>query len=395
MQQVPSPDKAEFLKRVEKELMGFYKYKFTVLLATLPIPIILALVAFLLGQPSTSVVAVLSLGLITVLIPYALISFLEFREIKAVEDSYPAFLRDLAQSVAAGMSIPQAVSTAAQTKYGILSKYVQKLNAMLSWSIPFPQAWQHLTTMLKRSEMVSRINAIVLESFYAGGEIGAVLSSLANDVNLLKRIENDKKSMMQEHVAVMYFVFFIFLAIVVALHKILVPILYVQKIGVFGGLALRPAEVITVDYFKTLFFIMTLIQAVSIGVLAGQIAEEKLIAGLKHVLIMLAVGVAAFFIFVFPSAMTLYVDAYPTNPGIGQKVSLSGSLTFDGQPAAGAQVEILMPDKSVMSLFTDGLGQFDTLFNAPLQPGIYSVTVSATYSGETKSATKTLSVGMT
>jgi len=395
MQQVPSPDKAEFLKRVEKELLGFYKYKFTVLLATLPIPIIIALAAFLLGQPSTSVVAVLSLGLITVLIPYAVISFLEFREIKAAEDSYPAFLRDLAQSVTAGMSIPQAVSTAAQTKYGLLSKYVLKLNAMLSWSIPFPQAWQHLTTMLKRSEMISRINAIVLESFYAGGEIGAVLSSLANDVNLLKRIENDKKSMMQEHVAVMYFVFFIFLAIVVALHKILVPILYVQKIGVFGGLALRPAEVITADYFKTLFFVMTLIQAVSIGILAGQISEEKLIAGLKHVLIMLAVGVAAFFIFVFPSAMTLYMDVYPTNPGIGQKISISGSLTFDGQPAAGAQVEILMPDKSVMSLFTDGLGQFDTLFNAPLQPGVYSVTVSATYSGETKSATKTLSVGMT
>lgn len=394
MPQTYADKSVELLKKVEKEILGIYKHKITVLLATLPTPFIIALIAYLMGKSSTTIVATLSIGIIFVLIPYSLISFFEFKEIRAAEDNFPAFLRDLAQSVAAGMTIPQAVATASQTKYGILSKYVQKLNAMLSWSIPFPQAWERFTIMLKRSAMISRINAVVLESFYAGGEIGAVLNSLANDVNLLKRMDSDKKSMMQEHVAVMYVVFFIFLGIIIGLHKILVPILYVQKIGVSGGLALRAAELITVDYFKILFFIMTVIQAVSIGAIAGQIAEEKMIAGLKHVVIMLAVGVAAFLIFVFPSFLTLDAEVFPENPAIGQKISISGSVTFDAQPAAGVLVQILTPG-GIQSVFTDGLGQFDTIIEAPLQPGTHTITISVTYSGETKSIAKTISVGMT
>lgn len=393
MQQIPN-DRMEGLKKVEKEILGIYKHKITVLLATIPLPFIIALVAYLMGKSSTSVIATLSIGIILVLIPYSLISFLEFREIKTAEDNFPAFLRDLSQSVNAGMTIPQAIGTAAQTQYSVLSKYVQKLNAMLSWSIPFPQAWERFTVMLKRSEMISRINAVVLESFHAGGEIGAVLNSLASDVNLLKRMDSDKKSMMQEHVAVMYFVFFIFLGIIVGLHKILVPILYIQKIGVSGGLALRSAEIITTDYFKTLFFMMAIIQAVSIGIIAGQISEEKMIAGLKHVVIMLAVGVAAFFIFVFPAALTMEAEVFPTNPGMGQKISISGSVTFDAQPAAGAQIEVMTP-MGLQSVFADGLGQFNLLVNAPTQPGNYEITISVTYSGETQIVIKPISVGMT
>lgn len=391
---MPPYDNKEILKKVEKEILGIYKHKITVLFATFPAPFIVALVLYLAGGSSTTVVATISVGIVLVLIPYTLISFFEFKEIRAAENNFPAFLRDLSQSVNAGMTIPQAISIASQTKYGVLSKYVQKLNAMLSWSTPFPQAWERFTIMLKKSEMISRINAVVLESFYAGGEIGAVLNSLANDVNLLKRMDSDKKSMMQEHVAVMYFVFFIFVGIIVGLHKILVPILYVQKIGVSGGLALRSAEIITIDYFKILFFMMTIIQAVSIGIIAGQISEEKLIAGLKHVVIMLAVGIAAFFLFVFPAALTLDAEIFPTNPGLGQKMSISGSVTYDAQPAAGAQIQITTPS-GLQSVFADGLGQFNLIIGAPTQPGTYEITISVTYSGETKSATNIISVGLT
>src|SRR3989338_4198903 len=190
---------AKFLKEVEKDVLGAYKHKVTVLLAVLPAPFVLSVLVFLLGGKSTAIVSTFSLGMVFVLVPYLLIGFMEFKEIKQAEDGFPGFLRDLAQSVAAGMTIPQAVTTAAQTKYVILSKYVQRLNAMLSWGIPFPQAWQKFTKLLEKSSLIKRINGVVLEAFYAGGEIGIVLSSLAADVNLLKRMEADKKSMAQEH----------------------------------------------------------------------------------------------------------------------------------------------------------------------------------------------------
>ena len=382
-------------KTVGKEILGVKTHKIKILLFSTPIPFIAAIVASLLGLSSTSILATFSFGVIGIFTPYMVFGYLEFKEIRDAEEGYPNFLRDLTQSVNSGMTLPQAVATSAQTKYGVLSKYVTKLNAWLSWGTPFPEAWQRLTLALEKSELIKRINGIVLEAFHSGGDISDVLNALADDVALLKRLEADKKSLMQEHIVVMYIVFFIFISIIVILFKILIPILYIQQLGVFGGLALRPAEQLSVDYFKNLFFLLTIIQAACMGLIAGQITEEKMIAGAKHIAIMVAIGAFAFFVFIFPSFLTLQVNVFPENPALNQKVTITGSVYFEAQPAAGAKIDIVTPQKEIITVFTDGLGEFDTFVTAPTQPGTYILSVTATYRSETQMFSKTITVGAT
>jgi archaellum biogenesis protein FlaJ (TadC family) len=382
-------------KTVGKEILGVKTHKIKILLFSTPIPFIAAIVASLLGLSSTSILATFSFGVIGIFTPYMVFGYLEFKEIRDAEEGYPNFLRDLTQSVNSGMTLPQAVATSAQTKYGVLSKYVTKLNAWLSWGTPFPEAWQRLTLALEKSELIKRINGIVLEAFHSGGDISDVLNALADDVALLKRLEADKKSLMQEHIVVMYIVFFIFISIIVILFKILIPILYIQQLGVFGGLALRPAEQLSVDYFKNLFFLLTIIQAACMGLIAGQITEEKMIAGAKHIAIMVAIGAFAFFAFIFPSFLTLQVNVFPENPALNQKVTITGSVYFEAQPAAGAKIDIVTPQKEIITVFTDGLGEFDTFVTAPTQPGTYILSVTATYRSETQMFSKTITVGAT
>jgi archaellum biogenesis protein FlaJ (TadC family) len=382
-------------KTVGKEILGVKTHKIKILLFSTPIPFIAAIVASLLGLSSTSILATFSFGVIGIFTPYMVFGYLEFKEIRDAEEGYPNFLRDLTQSVNSGMTLPQAVATSAQTKYGVLSKYVTKLNAWLSWGTPFPEAWQRLTLALEKSELIKRINGIVLEAFHSGGDISDVLNALADDVTLLKRLEADKKSLMQEHIVVMYIVFFIFISIIVILFKILIPILYIQQLGVFGGLALRPAEQLSVDYFKNLFFLLTIIQAACMGLIAGQITEEKMIAGAKHIAIMVAIGAFAFFAFIFPSFLTLQVNVFPENPALNQKVTITGSVYFEAQPAAGAKIDIVTPQKEIITVFTDGLGEFDTFVTAPTQPGTYILSVTATYRSETQMFSKTITVGAT
>jgi len=382
-------------KTVEREILGVKTHKIKILLFSTPIPFIAAIIASLLGLSSTSILAIFSFGVIGIFTPYMVFGYLEFKEIRDAEEGYPNFLRDLTQSVNSGMTLPQAVATSAQTKYGVLSKYVTKLNAWLSWGTPFPEAWQRLTLALEKSELIKRINGIVLEAFHSGGDISDVLNALADDVTLLKRLEADKKSLMQEHIVVMYIVFFIFISIIVILFKILIPILYIQQLGVFGGLALRPAEQLSVDYFKNLFFLLTIIQAACMGLIAGQITEEKMIAGAKHIAIMVAIGAFAFFVFIFPSFLTLQVNVFPENPALNQKVTITGSVYFEAQPAAGAKIDIVTPQKEIITVFTDGLGEFDTFVTAPTQPGTYVLSVTATYRSETQMFSKTITVGAT
>ncbi len=385
--------RAKILEKFPQEVLGVKKHKLAILFAGLPIPFILTAILFAFGQSSTIIIAVFSLGLVFIFIPYFAFEFMEFNEIKKAEDGFPAFLRDMSQSVSSGMSLPSAIKTCTQAKYGVLSKYVNKLNVWLSWGLPFPEAWQKFTDSLQKSELIRRINGIVLESFIAGGDIGTVMNSLASDVNLLKRLEAEKKSMMQQQIIIMYVIFFIFVGIIIGLYKILVPILYVQKVGVFGGIALRPAEDIGIEYFKNLFFLMTMVQSACIGLIAGQIAEEKLIGGLKHIIVMIAIGAFAFFMFIYPAQLTMDVAVFPTNPSLGQDIMVSGSTSFESGPATGARVEVLVPSKDIVTVFTDAAGEFDVTAEAPMQPGPYVIYISASYEGNTVSESQTITVG--
>jgi len=352
----------------------------------------LVLVLILLGQSSPILISTIAIGIIGIAFPHFAIEYLKFKDIRASESAYPNFLRDLTQSVNSGMTIPQAIIVASQTEYGALTKYIQKLNANLAWGAPFPEAWARFTTLLKDSEVISRINGIVLESFYSGGDISAVLEALSEDVETIKRMEAEKRGMMAQHLAVMYVVFGVFLSIIVILYKILLPILYLQRFGAFSGLAFRSTELLGVEYFKNLFFIMTVVQAGSLGVIAGQITEEKLIAGLKHIMIMLAIGIAVFFIFIFPSKITFNLEVSPQTLGIGQSFTVSGSMSYDSQPAGGANVEIQGPTGELTSVFADSLGEFSTTLHAPTQPGSYYVTVMMTYGSESRAETRTIIV---
>ena len=381
------------LAMFDKGMLGFKEDKLKLLIMTLPIPFILAIILALAKVQSTIIIAVLSLSTIGVFMPYLLYGFLELKEIRLAEDNYPNFLRDLAQSVASGMTIPNSLHTTAQAKYGVLTKYVQKLNVWVSFGVPFPEAWQRFTNLLGKSSLIKRVNGIVLESFRSGGEMGAVLNSLSSDVILLKRIEEDKKSMAQQHIIIMYVIFFIFLGIIVGLYKILIPILYIQRIGSFSGVALRPAEEISIDYFKNLFFMMTIVQSACIGFISGQITEEKLVAGLKHVVVMIAIGVFTFFMFVLPAKLALDAHVFPENPGIGQDIVVSGTLSFESSAASGATIEIVGPNREAQQLIADSQGEFTALFKAPTQPGPYSIIITVNYRSETQSITKWVNVG--
>jgi archaeal flagellar protein FlaJ len=367
--------------------------KLRLLLVLLPVPLIISFSAYLLGAKSTTIIAISSLGFMSIITPYLAINFLAFRELRKAEDSYPNFLRDISQNVSAGMTLPQAISTSADTDYGSLTKYIHKLNIWLSWSTPFPRAWQKFTNLLDKSDLIKRINGIILESFHGGGDIKTTLSSLADDVNLLKEMTAEKKSVMNEQIMIMYAVYFVFIGVVVGLFRILSPILFIQNLGGFGGMSFgEGGETLTIEYFKNVFFMIIIVQSICAGIIAGQISEEKLIAGFKHVVLLLSVGIFCFFLFIFPSHLSLDTSIYPGTVSSGENVIINGQVYFESAPASGATVNIITPNKDVLTLFVDNIGEFERTIVAPIQRGTYQIIVAVEYNNEKDTVTKTLEV---
>jgi flagellar protein FlaJ len=376
----------------EKEALGLKKKKLFILLITLPIPFIISIISFLIGVKSTAIIAMFSLGIILVIFPYLIYNFLEFEEIRKAEDNFPNFLRDLSQAVSAGMTIPQAVDTCAKTKYNVLSKYVEKLNIWLSWDVPFPKAWERFTKLLSRSSLISRVNNIILEAYHGGGDIKSTLGSLSENVSILKQLEAEKKSIMHQQIIVMYLIYFIFLGVIIGVYKILAPIIFIQKLGIFSGISIQEGGQMSITYFKNLFLLMTIVESICAGIIAGEISEETMIAGIKHVVVMFAVGVLLFSIFIIPSQLSLETAIYPVTPTPEAKINIGGKVFFESSAAVGASVEILTPDNEVRKVFTDNVGEFKDIIVAPMTAGRYRILITANYKKETVSVTEYITV---
>ena len=243
------------------------------------------------------------------------------------------------------------------------------------------------------SDLIKRINNIILESFHAGGEIKVTLNSLADDVNLLKQMEFEKKSVMKEQIIIMYAVYFVFVGVIIGLFRILAPILFIQKMGVFSGITVQNAGgELTIEYFKNLFFLMILVESICAGIIAGQISEERLIAGFRHVVIMLSVGVFFFFIFIFPSQLNLDATIYPSRVVAEDNIIINGQVFYESAPASGATVTVITPQKQVLTMFVDNLGEFERTITAPMQKGAYSIIISVDFKNEKQTLTRTFEV---
>lgn len=368
------------------------KRKLYYTLLALPLPLILGIFAFIFGASSTFTIALVSIGLILVVLPSMILSFIEFRNIKSSEDNFPNFLDDLSQSSSAGMTLPQAISVASKTQYGKLTPHIKKLNVWLTWNMAFPNAWKKFTKRLDESPLIRRVNGIIMEAFNGGGDVNKTLGSLAADVNIIKDMEAERRSIMQQQIIIMYIIFFVFIGVIIALYKILSPILYVQQIGSFSGIGIQSSGNLTIEYFRNLFFIMTLVEAICAGLIAGQIAEEKLVAGVKHIVIMTASTILIFFIFVFPTTLSVDISAYPTNTFVEGKVTFTGKAFSEGAPVSGADVTIVNYDNTIINLFTDNAGEFRYVWNAPKIPGNYSVSLTIEHEGEVESFRRSIFV---
>jgi len=359
----------------------------------LPVPFMLALVSFLMGGSSTTIIALISIGLIIVVVPSIWISFKEYSEIKSAEDQFPHFLEDLSQSASAGMTLPQAISVASKTHYGKLTKHIKQLNIWLSWSQAFPKAWEKFTKRLAKSQLIRRVNAIILEAFHSGGDVKKTLGSLAEDVNIIKDMESERRSIMQQQIVIMYIIFFVFIGVILALYKILSPILYVQQIGSFSGIGIQGGGAkLSLEYFRNLFFLMTMVEAICAGLIAGVIAEEKLVAGIKHVLVMVSATIFVFFVFVFPAELSVEISVFPTESPIEGKVTITGKAFSEGAPVAGATVTITDHTGLPKQIFTDNSGEFRYFWTAPDEAGEYNIQISIEHDKELKNFVRTVRV---
>ncbi len=259
------------------------------------------------------------LGIMAAIIPYVIVSYFQYKAMRAIEEQVPTFLLDVAEAQKTGMMLPEAVKTLSKADYGKLSPEIKKINDQLSWGIPIQEVMDRFAKRLSRSTMIGRTVRIITEAYNSGGDISRTMESTAQDLIAVREAERERKAITSQHVLVMYALYFIFIGIIVALSQTLVPILNlnVESSILGGGFGFQDPCLVCVGsgnpycincfiltntcaafslgtggrcYYNALFLLMTIIQGIFSGLVAGEIGENSIVAGLKHAVIMTTSG---------------------------------------------------------------------------------------------------------
>jgi flagellar protein FlaJ len=213
---------------------------------------------------------------------------LRIRRISKIDNVFPDFVRDLAESRRAGMTFTKAIIFASRGNYGILTSEIQKISQQVSWGSSVSDA---LIAFSKRvnTRSIRRTISLIIEASKSGGNVADVLDVAAKDAREIKLLESERKANMASYVVVIYVGMFVFLAIILILTVSFIPAMTAdasQGMGSalsIGGGAVRQEDVTLVFYFASL------VQGFGSGIVAGVFEDGKLTSGIKHMFVMVLV----------------------------------------------------------------------------------------------------------
>ncbi|TKX76618.1 type II secretion system F family protein, partial [Halorubrum sp. SD626R] len=185
-----------------------------------------------------------------------------------------------------------------------LTADVQRTRRDIDWGADAATALRRLKRRV-RSPMVSRAVTLVSNAMYASGDIGPVLRIAADEARATWSLRRERRQVMLTYLVVIYISFFVFLGIIAALSVSFIPAVESAAVpgsgtSASGGLPGGQSGIVDglgdIDAFayEQLFFHAAAVQAVCSGLVAGQLGEGSVRDGVKHVVVLLALTLAAF-----------------------------------------------------------------------------------------------------
>ncbi|MBW1840123.1 MAG: type II secretion system F family protein [Deltaproteobacteria bacterium] len=257
--------------------------------------------------------------------PYFLFRYSDYMWMRALEDQFPNFIRDLADATRS-MPLTEAIRAISKSNYGKLTPEVVKMSNRLSWGTPFMRTLEIFEKSVSKSRIIREALGILKQSYESGGNVVMTLESISRDMMMLKETEEERLSLLKQHIFIMYAVFFMFVGISILIIFVMVPMIETQteltgaagssKFGMTTmfsnpcppessmmmpcGFYLAVGTLFGVSpesigsYYIALFFCAVVIQGLMIGLITGQLGENSMTAGIKHSMIMMFAAIGIF-----------------------------------------------------------------------------------------------------
>jgi len=227
----------------------------------------------------------MAFGLIIAFTFPAIVEFNNYRWGRQVDKNIPRLLRDVAEAIRSGVTLPRALEEASQRDYGPLSKELEHAISMFILGASWEDSLMSLAQRLIRPGAL-RLSTILIEAHQTGGKMIEVLDTSVDLFSSLDEYREEQYSNMRPYMMTIYMATVIFLIIAyVVLHQFLTP-LYAASTGATVAESGLLAGVLDINYYTSILFWASIIESIFGGLIAGKIGDGTLSAGLRHSVIL-------------------------------------------------------------------------------------------------------------
>jgi flagellar protein FlaJ len=247
----------------------------------------------------------ITVGIMMAAFPPAVLEYMDLRWQRGINKNLPRLLREIAEAGKTGLTLVRAIEVSADRNYGPLTPELKYLVAQISWGTGLEDALRAFAKRA-RTKLAQRTSDLIAEVARSGGDTQDIMEQLNRHIWELESIDRERNAQMRPYSVVVYIAFAVFLFTDIMLIRSFFSQIVdlqskvMQNVGgpgsanIFGG-----ASQVDIILLKKVLFHATVIQACIGGLIAGKMSEAKLGAGLKHVVILLIITFASFFIFVW------------------------------------------------------------------------------------------------
>jgi flagellar protein FlaJ len=236
-------------------------------------------------------------AVLVAIVPVAILEFKEQRRVKNLENALPNFFRDLAGMNDSGMTLPNAVHIVASAEYSTLTPHVRKLDQDMSWGAGFVEAMYRFGKDLG-TPLADRSVDLIAKASKAGGDISEVLRAAAKDTFEVVNLAQERTNNMLIYVIIVLVSFAVFLFVVAILVATFLTTMATAGASAASSGAQGFIGQVNLFLYTRLFSHAAMLQAFFSGLVAGQMGEGRLIAGLKYSAIMLFIAWITFRFFI-------------------------------------------------------------------------------------------------
>jgi len=236
----------------------------------------------------------ISIALLLVLIPYAVFYGIWAKKVLGIQELIPDFLERMAGINQSGLTIAQGIAIMVNTNLGLISYEIRKIKKDMDWGANFTEALVRFEERVS-TPSIARTVTLITKASEMSGQIGEVLSIAAADAKMTEMLKKERHAEMFIYTVIVYLAFFVFLFVVAVLIMQFLPVLAnittqgISATGILSGIG-----AISIATFGRLLYHACLIQAFFSGLIAGQMGESSLAAGVKHACVLLLISLVVF-----------------------------------------------------------------------------------------------------